>query len=113
MFSFPITSPETTMSTRRLSLRPAAVLLSATGSAFPKPSATTLLIAGCRGRPFGRSGGLRFRQGQGSASGHPQGNRVGEEESDEGEPDTDQHCPPRARTLRFGQGAAEEIGRAS
>lgn len=42
--SFPITSPETTMSTRRLSLRPAAVLLSATGSAFPKPCATTLLI---------------------------------------------------------------------
>src|ERR1051326_5044220 len=35
----PITSPVTTMSTRRLSWRPAAVLLSATGSALPRPRA--------------------------------------------------------------------------
>ena len=37
----PITSPVTTMSTRRLSWRPAAVLLSATGSALPRPRAVT------------------------------------------------------------------------
>jgi hypothetical protein len=37
----PITSPVTTMSTRRLSWRPAAVLLSATGSALPIPVAVT------------------------------------------------------------------------
>src|SRR5689334_372223 len=43
-FCFPITSPETTISTRRLSLRPAAVLLLATGSALPRPRATTLLM---------------------------------------------------------------------
>src|SRR5580698_9704952 len=33
----PITSPETIMSTRRFSLRPAAVLLSATGFDLPNP----------------------------------------------------------------------------
>ena len=33
----PITSPETMISTRRFCLRPAAVLLSATGSAWPSP----------------------------------------------------------------------------
>src|SRR5271166_6189825 len=33
----PITSPETMISTRRFSLRPAAVLLSATGLACPSP----------------------------------------------------------------------------
>jgi len=37
----PITSPETTISTRRLSARPAAVLLSATGLALPSPTADT------------------------------------------------------------------------
>ena len=35
----PITSPETTISTRRFSWRPEAVLLSATGSALPSPTA--------------------------------------------------------------------------
>ena len=40
----PITSPETIISTRRFSLRPAAVLLSATGRVLPKPRAITLLI---------------------------------------------------------------------
>src|SRR5258705_12994572 len=40
----PITSPETIISTRRFSLRPAAVLLSATGFPLPKPRAVTLLI---------------------------------------------------------------------
>src|SRR6202040_1578977 len=42
--TFPITSPETIISTRRFSLRPAAVSLSATGSAFPKPWAATLFM---------------------------------------------------------------------
>src|SRR5579859_69399 len=37
----PMTSPETTISTRRFNLRPAAVLLSATGSALPSPTAVT------------------------------------------------------------------------
>jgi hypothetical protein len=61
MFRFPITSPETTMSTRRLSLRPAAVLLSATGSAFPKPSATTLLIETRTDQIVADSGGPPLR----------------------------------------------------
>jgi len=39
----PITSPDTIISTRRFNCRPAAVLLSATGSAFPIPRASTLL----------------------------------------------------------------------
>src|ERR1700722_8088564 len=40
----PITSPETIISTRRFSFLPAAVLLSATGSALPSPRAITLLM---------------------------------------------------------------------
>src|SRR5882672_2533480 len=40
----PITSPETIISTRRFSFRPAAVLLSATGFPLPKPRAITLLM---------------------------------------------------------------------
>jgi hypothetical protein len=40
----PITSPDTIISTRRFSLRPAAVPLSATGFPFPNPRAITLLI---------------------------------------------------------------------
>src|SRR5580704_13401425 len=40
----PITSPDTIISTRRFSFLPAAVLLSATGSALPSPRAITLLM---------------------------------------------------------------------
>jgi hypothetical protein len=41
---FPITSPETIISTRRFNCRPSDVPLSATGSALPMPRATTLFI---------------------------------------------------------------------
>ena len=43
--AFPISSPETTSSTRRFCWRPAAVSFVVTGFVFPKPAAVTLFDA--------------------------------------------------------------------
>src|ERR1035437_9321332 len=60
-----------------------------------------------RGRSFGGGGRFRIRQGEGSSAGHPQGDRGGEEEPDQDQPDADDGAAYGAGTLWLGHGAAE------
>ena len=59
------------------------------------------------GDPVGQGGGLRRRQGEGSAVGDPQGHRSGEEESAQGQSDSKPRFRTRCWACSAPAGAAE------